>query len=129
MDERDGVKMSRNFRENKKLFWSDANQKRNAREQMTMKVKDNERNMLTEGALLQQRWHEYFEGLLSVDDGRRAQLSEMIRKRMDFDANGALEVSVEDMRKAVKKFQDRLQVLIHYCRGVICSEGTPRIPE
>ena len=43
-------KMSRHFRENKKLFWSDVNQKRNAREQMIMKVRDSEWNMLTERA-------------------------------------------------------------------------------
>ena len=30
LDERDGMKMCRHFRENKKLFWSDVNQKRNA---------------------------------------------------------------------------------------------------
>merc|ERR1712002_199121 len=61
VDERDGVKMSRHFRENKKLFWSDVNRKRNARDQMTMKVRDSEGNMLTEGAKVQQRWREYFE--------------------------------------------------------------------
>ena len=54
--ERDGVRMSRHFRENKKLFWSDVNRKRNAREQMTMKVRDSEGNMLTEGERVQQRW-------------------------------------------------------------------------
>ena len=48
VDERDGVKMRRHFRENKKLFWSDVNRKRNAREQMIMKVRDSEGNMLTE---------------------------------------------------------------------------------
>ena len=105
VDERDGVKMSRHFRENKKLFWSDVNRKRNAREQMNMKVRDSEGNMLTEGARVQQRWREYFEGLLNVDDGRRAQMSAVIRERMNDDANGVLEVGVEDVRKAVKKLK------------------------
>ena len=70
LDERDGVKMSRHFRENKKLFWSDVNRKRNAREQMIMKVRDSEGNMLTEQAAVQQRWSEYYEALLNVDDGK-----------------------------------------------------------
>ena len=48
LDEGDGVKLSRHFTENKKLFWSDVNRKRNAREQMIMKVRDSEGNMLTE---------------------------------------------------------------------------------
>ena len=46
LDERDGVKMSRQFRENKKLFWNDVNRKRNAREQITMKLRDSEGNMV-----------------------------------------------------------------------------------
>ena len=53
------------------------NRKRNAREQMTMRVRDSEGNMLTERAVVQQRWSEHFEGLLNVDDGRRAQLSKV----------------------------------------------------
>ena len=100
LDERDGGKMNRHFRENKKLFWSDVNRKRNAREQMIMKV----RNMLTERAAVRQRWSEYYEALLNVDDGRRAQLSEVVRVRVN-DANDELEVSVEDVRKAVKKLK------------------------
>ena len=105
VDERDGVKMSRNFRENKKLFWSDLNRKRNAREQMTMKVRDVDGNMLTERAVVQQRWSEYFEGLLNVDDGRRAQLSEVMGERVNENGNDVMEVSVEDVRKAVKKLK------------------------
>ena len=105
VDERDGVKMSRNFRENKKLFWSDLNRKRNAREQMTMKVRDVDGNMLTERAVVQQRWSEYFKGLLNVDDGRRAQLSEVMGERVNENGNDAMEVSVEDVRKAVKKLK------------------------
>merc|ERR1712002_566357 len=105
VDERDGVRMSRHFMENKKLFWSDVNRKRDKREQMTMKVRDSEGNMLTEGARVQQRWREYFESLLKVDDERRAQISKVMRERMNDDANGVLEVGVEDVRKAVKKLK------------------------
>merc|ERR1711921_58416 len=77
----------------------------NAREQMTIKVRDSEGNMLTEGARVQQRWREYFESLLNEDDGRRAQMSEVIRERMNDDANGVLEMGVEDVRKAGKKLK------------------------
>ena len=54
---------------------------------------------------MQQRWSEYYEALLSVDDGRRAQLSEVVRVRVNDDANDELVVSVEDVRKAVKKLK------------------------
>ena len=40
-----------------------------------------------------------------MDDERRAQMSEVIRERMNDDANGVLEVGVEDVRKAVKKLK------------------------
>ena len=54
---------------------------------------------------MRQRWSEYYEALLNVDDGRRAQLSEVVRVRVNNDANDELEVSVEDVRKAVKKLK------------------------
>ena len=43
--------------------------------------------------------------MLNVDDGRRAQLSEVVRVRVNDDANDELEVSVEDVRMAVKKLK------------------------
>ena len=54
---------------------------------------------------MRQRWSEYYEALLNVDDGRRAQLSEVVRVRVNDDANDELGVSVEDVRKAVKKLK------------------------
>ena len=48
------------------------NRKRSAREQMIMKVRDSEGNMLTERAAVRQRWSEYYEVLLNVDDGRES---------------------------------------------------------
>ena len=82
------------------------NRKRNAREQMIMKVRDSEGNILTERAAVRQRWSEYYEALLNVDDGRRAQLSEGVR--VNDDANDELKVSVEDVRKAVKKLKKKV---------------------
>ena len=72
---------------------------------MIMKVRDSEGNMLTEQAAVRQRWSEHYEALLNVDDGRRAQLSEVVRMRVNNEANDELEVSVEDVRKAVKKLK------------------------
>ena len=72
---------------------------------MIMKVRDSEGNMLTEQPAVRQRWSEYYEALLNVDDGRRAQLSELVRVRVNDDANDELEVIGEDVRKAVKKLK------------------------
>ena len=53
------------------------NGQRKKREQMSMRVKDSERNVMTEPARVKSRWSEYFEQLLNVDDGRRAELTEV----------------------------------------------------
>ena len=46
---------------------------------------------MTDANDVKQRWKEYFEWLLNIDDGRRA--------------NGERDISVEDVRKAVKKLK------------------------
>ena len=48
---------------------------------------------------------EYFERLLNVDDERRAELTENGLGVMHELAIGELEISVEDVRKAVQKLQ------------------------
>ena len=54
---------------------------------------------------IKQRWTEYFEWLLNADDGRRAELTESGLGVMHELMNGELEISVEDVRKAVKKLK------------------------
>ena len=104
-DERDGMNLSRRFRENKKLFWSDVNRKRKQRDQMSMKVRDSDGNMINEESGVKERWTEYFEWLLNVDDGRRAELTESGLEGIHEYANGEFEVSVDDVRKAVNKLK------------------------
>lgn len=104
-DERDGMNLSRRFRENKKLFWSDVNRKRKQRDQMSMKVRDSDGNMINEESGVKERWTEYFEWLLNVDDGRRAELTESGLEGIHEYANEEFEVSVDDVRKAVNKLK------------------------
>ena len=104
-DERDGMNLSRRFRENKKLFWSDVNRKRKQRDQMSMKVRDSDGNMIHEESGVKERWTEYFEWLLNVDDGRRAELTESGLEGIHEYANEEFEVSVDDVRKAVNKLK------------------------
>ena len=77
--------------------------KRKERDQMSMRVRDSDGNVVTDASDIKQRWKEYFEWLLNVDDGRRAELTESGLGVMNELANGELENSVEDVRKAVKK--------------------------
>ena len=106
VDERDGVQMSRKFRENKKLFWSDVNSKRKERDQMSMRVRNSDGHIVTDERGVKQRWTEYFEWLLNVDNGRRAQLTENGLVGMHEVANGEIEISLQDVRKAVKKLKN-----------------------
>ena len=62
---------------------------------------------MTDASDIKQRWKEYFEWLLNVDDGRRAELSESGLGVMYELAHGKFEISVEDVRKTVKKFERR----------------------
>ena len=74
-DERYGEKLSKNFRENK-MFWRDVNSVRKVKDQMDMKVKDVDGNILTEESEVKNRWSRYFQELLNVDNGREAELTD-----------------------------------------------------
>ena len=49
--------------------------KRKEKDQMNMRVRDSDGNIETDANDVKQRWKEYFEWLLNVDDGRRAELT------------------------------------------------------
>ena len=66
---------------------------------------DSDGNIVTDANDVKQRWKEYFEWLLNVDDGRRAELTESVLGVMNEITNGEPEISVEDVRKAVKKLK------------------------
>ena len=144
LDERDGEKMSRQFRENKKLFWSSVNKKRSTREQMSMRVKDSEGNLLVEQGAVSKRWKEYFQGLLNVDTGRGAQLLD-VRNENGNDLVG-FEIEVDDVELALKKLKKgkspgvdgiksemlkyggdaMLEWLTRVCKVCMASERVPR---
>ena len=81
------------------------NIKRKERDQMSMQVSDSDGNIVIDASDIKQRWTEYFEWLLNADDGRRAELTESGLGVMHELMNGELEISVEDVRKAVKKLK------------------------
>merc|ERR1711872_852032 len=105
IDERDGVQLSRYSKENKKLFWSRGNGQRKKREQMSMRVKDSEGNVMTEPTGVKSRWSEYFEQLLNVDDGRRAELTDVRGGGGNENMNANMDVRVDDVRRAAKKLK------------------------
>ena len=70
-----------------------------------MRVKNSEGNVLMETGTLHSRWSKYFECLLNVDGGRRAQLTEEDLQREIEDLIGELRISLEEVRKAVKKLK------------------------
>ena len=67
-----GEQISRNFKENKKLFWKEVNRVRSTREGMSEVVKGANGEVITEETEVKKRWGEYFEGLLNVKDDRLA---------------------------------------------------------
>ena len=72
---------------------------------MRMRVRDSDGNIVTDASDVKQRWKEYFEWLLKVDDGRRAELTESDLGVMHEVANGEFEISMGDVKKAAKKLK------------------------
>ena len=105
-DEMYGEKLSRNFRENKKLFWRDVNSVRKVRDQMDMRIKDVNGNILSDESEVKNRWSGYFQELLNVDNGREAELTDAGVQRVNVNLRLLMEVSVDDVRKAVKKLKN-----------------------
>ncbi|MEL7520935.1 MAG: reverse transcriptase family protein, partial [Cyanobacteria bacterium J06553_1] len=103
--ERLGQCLSKNFRENKKLFWSGVNRERKSREQLDVRIKDADGNVVTEERAVLDRWSEYYEQLLNVDDGRAAVLMDARVCGINENMRLQMEVSLEDVRKAVKKLK------------------------
>ena len=60
---------------------------------------------MTDASDVKQRRKEYFEWLLNIDGERRAELTESGLGVMHELANGELGISVEDVRKAMKKLE------------------------
>ena len=71
-----------------------------------MQVRDNDGNIVTDASYIKQRWKEYYEWLLNVDGGRRAELTESDLGIMHELANGELEISMEDVRKAMESWKE-----------------------
>ena len=62
-------------------------------------------NVFTEQNLVKHRWSEYFEQLLNVDDGRAAELTDLRGNEVNGNQEVEVEVSIENVRKAVKKLK------------------------
>ena len=78
---------------------------------------------MTDTSDIKQRWKEYFEWLLNVDDVRREELTANGHGVMHELANGEIEISVEDVRKAVKKLKGGLQVRCRNMMVNVCLNG------
>ena len=79
--------------------------KRKERDQMKMQVRDSDGNIVTDASDVKQKCKKYFEWLLNVDDGRRVELTEGGIGVMHKLENGELKISVENVRKAMKKLK------------------------
>ena len=55
VDERDGIQLSTKLKKNKSYFWSDVNMKRKERDQMSMRVRDSDGNIVAVASDSKQR--------------------------------------------------------------------------
>ena len=73
-DVRWGRQMEGNFEENRKMFWKEVKRLKNGESGREEVVKGMDGQLLVEEGAVRNRWAEYFEGLLNVEDGREAEI-------------------------------------------------------
>merc|ERR1712105_385867 len=76
-----------------------------SREQMEVRIKVLDRNVVTEERMVLDRWSEYIEKLLNVEDGRVAVLTDARVNGIDDNVIMQMKVTVDDVRKAVKRLK------------------------
>ena len=106
-DERWGRKLTENFQENKKMFWKEVKRIRKGTSRNEERVKAEDGRMLVEKDEVRERWAEYFEGLLNVNEGREAEIVAVGRENginMLGELNEA-QISNEEVQEAVKEMK------------------------
>ena len=105
--------------------------KRKERDQISMRVRDNDGNTVTDASDIKQRWREYFEWLLNVDDERRAELTGSSLRVMYELVNDELEISVGDVREAAKKLKGGKSPVVDIprARSVLILSEAPKKSE
>ena len=97
---------------------------RKVREQTEVRIKDSDGNIFTNKNAVKERWSEYFEQLLNVDDGRLAELSSALMNGILEDDLLEVAVSVEDVRKTVKKTEKvKSQGVDEITSEILCFRG------
>ena len=90
---------------------------------MEVRVKDSDGNILTDENAVKERWSEYFEQLLNVDDGRVAEISGAQMNGVLEDDLIDVDVTVEDVRKAVKKMKKEKSQGVDGLTSEMCFGG------
>ena len=103
-DDEWGERVTRTYKENKKMFWAEVNAERKVKEKLGMSIKDVNGNLLHEESEVKSRWNEYFCNLLNVENGREAMIGE--RRMYEVGAQHVIDISVDDVRKAIKKLKN-----------------------
>jgi hypothetical protein len=96
-----GVRVTSEFRESKKMFWKSVNRRRKPQEKLEIVVKDAKREQVAE------RWSEYFESLLNVEDDRRANLTSMGKGGVTSrNVGNNKAIKMQEVEEAVKKLKN-----------------------
>ena len=69
-----GKKLHETFVRDRRMFWKEAGKARKGEKRMEECVKDMNGQLIVESGKVRERWKEYFDGLLNVEDGREAEV-------------------------------------------------------
>ena len=78
-DERWGNKLTENFQGNKKMFWKEVKRVRKGKDGKEERVKAEDGTVLVEKQAVEERWAEYFEGLLNEEEESETDIGAVAR--------------------------------------------------
>ena len=133
-NERWGMKLAEDFSSNKKMFWREVKRSRKGGEVVEECVKDANGNVLSASGEVCERWKEYFDGLLNVDDGRRAQITVLTGGSVGRSDVMNAEVRLQEVLEAINRLKsgkasgmDGVKAEYLKCGGVVCAEWMVRL--
>ena len=101
-NEKLAASLTRNFHENKKLFWKEVNHMQRPKVEMSLNVRDDEGRVLGGKENMTARWTEYFEKLLNGAEERRASASGIGNRPEGLEQGIEQPITMEEVGKAVR---------------------------
>ena len=116
------------------MFWRELKRSRKGEEVVEEGVKDTNGNVLSASSEVCERWKEYFDGLLNVDEDRQARITVLTGGSVGRSDMMNAEVREQEVLEAVNRLKsgkasgmDGVKAEYLKCGGVVCAEWIVRL--